>query len=80
MLAKRPVLYAIDSGNKPVNEANCGWSVDAANPQLMANSIREAAKTNRAELDRMGENGYRFVMENHTYTHLAKQLVSFIEE
>ena len=80
MLAKRPVLYAIDSGNKPVNEANCGWSVDAANPQLIANSIREAAKTNRAELDRMGENGYRFVMENHTYTHLAKQLVSFIEE
>ena len=80
MLAKRPVLYAIDSGNKPVDEAKCGWSVDAANPQLIANSISEAAKSNRAELNRLGENGYRFVIENHTYAHLAKQLVSFIEE
>jgi glycosyltransferase involved in cell wall biosynthesis len=80
MLAKRPVLYAIDSGNKPVDEAKCGWSIDAGNPQQIANAIRECAQINRAELDRLGENGYRFVMENHTYAHLAKRLISFIEE
>ena len=80
MLAKRPVLYAIDSGNKPVYEATCGWSVEAGNPQHIAGAIREAAQTSKSELDRLGENGYRFVMENHTYAHLAKRLVAFIEE
>jgi glycosyltransferase involved in cell wall biosynthesis len=80
MLAKRPVLYAIDSGNKPVDEAKCGWSVEAANAQQIAIAIHEAAKKNKAELDSLGENGYRFVMENHTYNHLAKRLVSFIKD
>jgi glycosyltransferase involved in cell wall biosynthesis len=80
MLAQRPVLYAIDSGNKPVDEAKCGWSVEAAHPIGIAEAIRLAANTEDAELQRMGLNGYRFVMENHTYHHLAQRLVSFVNE
>ena len=80
MLAQRPVLYAIDSGNKPVDEANCGWTVEAADALQIASAIQEAATTDKSELDRMGMNGYRFVMQHHTYAHLARRLVGFIHE
>lgn len=80
MLAQRPVLYAIDSGNKPVDDAKCGWSVEAGNVNQIAQAIREAAATSRSELDALGMNGFRFVMNHHTYDGLAKRLVSFIEE
>jgi glycosyltransferase involved in cell wall biosynthesis len=80
MLAQRPVLYAIDSGNKPVDEANCGWTVEAADALQIATAIQEAAKTDKSEMDRLGMNGYRFVMQHHTYAHLAQRLVGFIHE
>lgn len=78
MIAKRPILYAIDSGNKPVAEAGCGWSVDAGNSPQIANAILEAANTHALDLDDLGMNGYRFVTEHHSYEQLSKLLVSWI--
>ncbi|MFD2270332.1 glycosyltransferase [Undibacterium arcticum] len=40
MMAGRPVLMAIESGNDPVREANCGLTIQPEDPQAMVDGIR----------------------------------------
>lgn len=79
MLAKRPIIYAIDSGNNPVEEAQCGWSVGAADPTQIAKAINEAAGMKKSQLNILGLNGFSFVMEHHTYSVLASRLLRFLD-
>lgn len=80
MLAKRPILFSIDSGNKPVEDAQCGWSVSSGDVQSIAKSIIEASNQPADKLNFLGNNGYNYVIKNHSYKILCDQLLSWLDE
>jgi glycosyltransferase involved in cell wall biosynthesis len=71
MLAGRPVIWAIESGNRPVDEAQCGISVEAEDPESIADGIRRLSALPPADLRRLGENGRQYVLRHHEYSQLA---------
>lgn len=72
MMAGVPILFAIEAGNDPVAEADCGLTVPAENPQALANAIRALCATPPGRLKSMGENGKRYALDKHTYDMLSK--------
>jgi glycosyltransferase involved in cell wall biosynthesis len=80
MKMKKPILYAIDSGNKPVEEAQCGWSVRPGDIEAIQNAIMTASKSEKKILAEMGIRGYQYVLEHHSYSVLCKKLISWLNE
>jgi glycosyltransferase involved in cell wall biosynthesis len=79
MLAAKPIIYAVDSSNKPVEEAGCGISVEAEQAQAVANAVIQLFSMSENERTEMGSKGKHFVLENHTYHALAKKYMSLFE-
>ena len=79
MYAGKPILYAINSGNRPVEEANCGISVDAENPDAIANGILKLYNLSQEERSKLGENGKNYVLKNHTYKQIANRFEEFLK-
>lgn len=71
MMAARPVLHAVEAGNDPVGEANCGLTVKPEDPLAVAQGIRSLLALSEYERHEMGRRGKGFVLRNHTYPVLA---------
>lgn len=80
MMARVPILYAIEAGNNPVAEANCGVSLPAENPAELVEGIRTLAALSAAERQTMGENGRRYALSHHTYDVLARSFLDSIND
>jgi glycosyltransferase involved in cell wall biosynthesis len=78
MYTGKPILYAINSGNRPVEEANCGISVDAENPDAFANGILKLYNLSQEERSKLGENGKNYVLKYHTYKSIADKFEEII--
>ena len=79
MMAARPVLMAIDSGNDPVTEAGCGLTVPPENPQAIAQGIRQLLTLSKTEREIMGQHGRDYILQNHTYPVLAKHFLEIMK-
>jgi len=62
-----------------INEANCGFFIDAENTELFANKIYQISKMEKSELTKMGERGRVYAMKHLNYDSLGDELLSFIE-
>lgn len=71
MLAKLPVIYAINSGNTPVSDCGCGISCDPSDYQSVSRALKQASELSSDELVEMGQAGYDYAMQNHNYEALA---------
>src|SRR5574344_953285 len=71
MMAKKPIIQAIESGNNLIKEANCGIDVEPENIQEIAKAILKLKEMSPEERSDLGENGYEFVLKNHSYTILS---------
>lgn len=78
MMGRVPILYAIEAGNNPVAEANCGLSISAEAPRDLAKSILDLASLPPITRIAMGENGRSYVLSHHTYNPLAKKFLSAV--
>lgn len=78
MMARRPVLHAVDAGNDPVAEAGCGLTVPPEAPAAVADGLRRLAALPAAERQAMGERGRAFVLAHHTYPVLAQRFVQAV--
>ena len=76
MLAGKPVIHAVEAGNDPVAEAQCGISCEPENPQAIAESVIELITRRTAE-ERlvMGHRGRDYVVRHFSYTTLARQFL-----
>lgn len=72
MLAKRPIIYAVEASNDPVSEAKCGITVPVGLPEEIVKAVRDLMKKPKPELNEMGERGREYVLKNHNYDTLAK--------
>ncbi len=73
MMAGKPIIQAIDSGNNIVKNVGCGISIEPENAEAIALAVNELKQTNPDKLQEMGMNGKNFVLKNHDYKVLAKQ-------
>ena len=80
MMAEKPVIQAIDAGNNIVREADCGMDVEPDNVVEIAGAMEKLSQLSEEELRRMGANGKKFVLENHTYSVLVKRFIDCLEK
>jgi glycosyltransferase involved in cell wall biosynthesis len=78
MMSSRPILQAIDAGNNLIDEANCGLFVEPENADTIAEAMVRFKSMSDEELKTLGNNGYRFVNQNHTYKVLGEKFLEYI--
>ena len=75
MAAGRPVISAIEAGNDPVTDANCGVSIVPENPMLLAEEILKMSQLSKEQTEALGANGKRYVENNHDYRVLGQRFL-----
>lgn len=80
MMASKPIIHSIEAGNDLVKEADCGVSVAPEDPVLIADAIERIYELSDEERQRLGNNGKRYVMENHDYRVLAEKFIEIMKE
>lgn len=78
MYSSKPIIHAISTENDIVSIANCGISVDAENPELIADAILKLKSMDANDRINMGMSGKKYVINNHSYDILAKKLLEVI--
>jgi glycosyltransferase involved in cell wall biosynthesis len=78
MAAGRPVLFAAEAANQPVQEADCGQTVPPEDPAALADAIRSLAARSPAERARLGANARAYVERHHSYDRLACELADIL--
>jgi glycosyltransferase involved in cell wall biosynthesis len=76
MMARAPVLHAVEAGNDPVAEAGAGFTVAPEQPAAVASGLLRLAALPLAERQAMGERGRAFVLAHHTYPVLAQRFLA----
>jgi len=74
MYSAKPILHSYSGEGDLIKEASCGISVDAENPDTIANGILKLYNLSQEERKKLGENGKKFLMKYHNYEILAKKL------
>jgi glycosyltransferase involved in cell wall biosynthesis len=78
MAVGRPVLFAADAANQPVQEADCGCTVPPEDPAALAAAIRSLAACSPAQRERLGANARAYVERHHDYGRLAVELAEIL--
>ncbi len=79
MYAEKPILYSIDSKINLVDISNCGLTVEPENPQKTAEGILKFYQMSEEERKKIGRNGRKYILDNHTYEILGKKLNNIIK-
>lgn len=79
MMAGKPVIYAIQSGNDMVAESGCGISIQPEKPQEIVQAVLDLMQLSQEERKGMGQKGKEYVLANHDYRVLAKQFLASLE-
>jgi glycosyltransferase involved in cell wall biosynthesis len=79
MAVSKPILYAIDSGNHPVKDANCGIEVNSGNPKDIADAILKFYKMDEKQRRQLGINGYDTLVDNYTFDKLTEKIIENLE-
>ncbi|MDR3259742.1 MAG: glycosyltransferase family 4 protein [Fusobacteriaceae bacterium] len=79
MMAKKPIIQAIEAGNNIVKEANCGLYAEPDNIEEITCAICHLQEIQEEERRKLGENGYQYVMKYHTYDVLGKNFLNIMQ-
>lgn len=65
MVNKKPILAMLNGeGQEVVKAAKCGWCVNSDDVEGMAKTIKEVSELSHKDRISIGENGYKFYLEN----------------
>lgn len=78
MYASKPIIHSNNASNDIIKIANCGLSIPAENPELIAEAILKMNYLSIEERTLMGENGKAYVLKNHTYSQLAEKYLELM--
>jgi glycosyltransferase involved in cell wall biosynthesis len=76
MMAAKPVIQAINASNDLVQEAQCGYSVPAEDPDALSLAILDLLTASPLARDQLGHNGRVFVEHRHSYSVLADRFLA----
>jgi len=74
MAASKTIIFAVDAGNNPIEDANCGISIPPENPEKMAEAIIKLYNMSPEERQKMGENGRKYVEKYNSIPVLVNKL------
>lgn len=80
MLAARPIIYAVEASNNPVEDSNCGVTVPVGDPAAIADAIRSLIKMGEQGRREAGGRGKEYVLKNHEYAALAERFLAALQE
>jgi glycosyltransferase involved in cell wall biosynthesis len=80
MYSAKPILHSYSGNGDLVIEANCGISVDAENPDAIANGILKLYNLSQEERSKLGKNGKNYVLKYNTYKSIADKFEEIIIE
>jgi glycosyltransferase involved in cell wall biosynthesis len=78
MYSSTPILHSTNTPLDLVSLANCGLSVEAENVSLIKEGILKFYNMSSQERADLGANGKKYVIENHSYSELAKRYDSIV--
>lgn len=79
MYSGKPIIQAVKAGNDIVQDARCGYTIDA-NPNSIVEAIEKIIALGPEKRSEMGNNGYKYVVENHDYTVLADKFMEVVKK
>jgi len=80
MFAKKPIICMYSGFPSMINEANCGEFTQSENPIAFADKILEYAKMPDRELQKLGENGYEFLIKKRNFHVLSEQYIELFHD
>lgn len=80
MLSGKPILGSYSGFPTMINEANCGWLVEAEDYDGLAKKIIEISKIDKQKLISLGNNGREWIKKNRSYSIMANHLKDEILE
>lgn len=81
MSAAKPIMAMINGeGARIVNDARCGFVVNAGDGVALAKTIETAAALSRNELQSLGQNGYEYCAKNFDFHKSMDRLNSWLNE
>jgi len=79
MLARLPVLFAVEAGNNPVADHDCGFSARPGDAESIAQALQAFAALPDTELAAMGRRGHGYVVSEHGYPQLAQRYLGIAD-
>jgi glycosyltransferase involved in cell wall biosynthesis len=79
MYSAKPILHSYSGEGDLIKEANCGISVDAENPDAIAEGILKLYNLSQEERNKLGKNGKNYLLKNHTYKHIANRFEELLK-
>lgn len=81
MSASKPIVAMLNGeGADNINEAKCGFAVNAGDYKTLANTILKASELPQSELLKMGENSRKFYEENFKMSECISNLEKILEK
>ena len=74
MSSATPILQSYSGDYDPVTEYDCGWTVPAENPKLLAEMIIRLSQVDQSLLQEAGERGQKAALQHYDYATLIAQL------
>ena len=82
MFSKKPVLASVDTNSDTamcIRDNHAGWVALPEDAKSIAKTMKEAYSLSNDELKKLGENGFRFAMENLSRNNLKKLVDACLE-
>jgi len=73
MFAKKPIICMFSGYPSMINEASCGEFVPSEDSLALSNAIVKYSLMSKEELEKIGENGFKFLTESRNFTVLSKK-------
>jgi len=83
MFSKKPIIACVESDSDTafiINNAECGWIVPPEDTDALARQMQWVARLDKNELDKRGENGFKYAMNNFSANANLIKLVSVFTE
>lgn len=77
MYSGKPVIQAVKAGNDIPKDSGCGITCDTS-PEDIKATLLKMLDMSEEDRHKMGQNGYDYVMKNHTYEVLAERFLDAI--
>ena len=80
MLSAKPIVCGIEASNRPVDEAGCGYTIAAEDPEAVVEAIDKIARLSAEERAAMGLRGLEYVRKCHDYKVLSEKFIEGISD
>lgn len=78
MLSGKPVLASYSGFQSMINEAECGWMIEAESVPALVSALNKIINLNSDKLESIGQNGREWILKNRKYSTLAEKLNAYL--